>query len=242
MAHEEKRYVLYDYLRFFWNKKWVFLAVPLLTLGLAFLYSMLQPVSYQGRTIIFTGDFKGSETDPAVVKDMYKDEAKGLGYSVEVFERGQLVFTVTGSDKEKVQKVSEEISSKHFKLLQSEHGELIRITEEGKSAKEKHLESLDELMSAYESQMSKGTLSDEEQARMSELQLASTNIEEGIVNMEKDIALFEAPQKLDTAVEESSRNTKAYVALGLVAGIFLSLVLLVFWKYIDEARRYRQHD
>jgi hypothetical protein len=241
-VHEEKRFVLYDYLVFFWNKKWLFLLLPLITLVLAFVLSILQPIEYQGRTILFTGDLKGSETDPEVIKYLYKDDTKGENLSVEVFERGQLVFTVTGDDPSKVKDSISKISQKHFGVLNEEYDEIIHETEEGIKPKEKHLDSLNELTAIYKEQLTNGTLSPEEQSRLTELQLASIEVEQQINKMNKDIALYEKPQKLDTTVVESGRNQMPILVLGLVSGLFLSLLTLILWKYIEEARRYRKND
>jgi uncharacterized protein involved in exopolysaccharide biosynthesis len=241
-VHEEKRFVLYNYIVFFWKKKWLFLLLPLITLVLAFVLSMLQPVEYQGRTIIYTGDLKESETDPEVIKNLYKDNANGVDFSVEVFERGQLVFTVTGDHPSKVKDSISKISEKHFDVLNEKYDEIIKITQEGIDRKEKHLESLNELTALYKDQLTDNALSDEEQSRMTELQLASVEIEEQIDNMNKDIALFEKPQQLDTTVTESGRNQKPILVLGFVSGLFLSLLTLILWKYIEEARRYRKND
>jgi Na+/phosphate symporter len=241
-VQEEKRFVLYDYLVFFWNKKLVFLLLPLITFGLALILSILQPVEYQGRTILYTGDLKGSETDPEVSKTKYKDDTKGTNLSVEVFERGQLVFTVTGDEPEKVKETISKISEKHFKVLNEKYDERIEVTEEGIERKEKHLNSLNELTDLYTEQLKNDTLSEEESSRMTELQLASIEIEQQIDKSRKDVALFEKPQKLDTTVSESGRNQRPILALGLVSGLFLSIFLLVLWKYIEEARRYRKND
>jgi Chain length determinant protein len=241
-VHEEKRFVLYDYIVFFWKKKWLFLLLPLITLGLAYVLSMLQPVEYQGRAILYVGDLEGAETDPEVIKTRYKENANGQNLSVEVFERGQLVFTVTGDDPSNVKKSISEISQKHFGVLKEKYDKIIKITEDGVQTKEKHLESLNELTAIYNQQLSNGTLSEEEQSRMTELQLASIEVEQQIDKMNKDIALFEEPQQLDTTVTESGRNQKPILVLGLVSGLFLSLLTLILWKYIEEARRYRKND
>ncbi|MDM5315051.1 Wzz/FepE/Etk N-terminal domain-containing protein [Fictibacillus sp. b24] len=240
--HEEKRYVLYDYLVFFWNKKWWFLLLPLITLGLAFLFSMMQPVEYQGRTIIYTGDLKGSETDPEVIKHLYKDDVEGNNLSVEVFERGQLVFTVTGNNSEQVSDVISSISKKHINVLNEKYNKRILSTKEKMQRKEKHIESLNKLTDVYGQRLNEDTLSPEEESRMTELQLASIELEQQIDNNKKDIEFFEKPQQLDTTVTESSRNQKPILALGLVLGLFLSLVSLILWKYIEDARRYRRND
>lgn len=240
--HEEKRYVLYDYLVFFWKKKWWFLILPLITLGLAFLISMMQPMEYQGRTILYTGDLNGSETDPEVVKHLYKDDVKGNNLSVEVFERGQLVFTVTGKNSSKVKDVISTIRKKHFNVLNEEYDEIISRTEEGMQTKEQHLDSLNKLTALYTKQMNEDTLSPEEESRMTELQIVANEIEQQIDKNKKDIAMYEKPQQLDMTIAESSRNQKPILALGLVLGLFLSLVSLILWKYIEEARRYRRND
>jgi uncharacterized protein involved in exopolysaccharide biosynthesis len=241
-VQEEKRFVLYEYLVFFWNKKWLFLLLPLITIGLAFLISMMQPVHYQGRAILYTGDLKGSETDPQVIKHSLKDEAKGMNLSVEVFERGQLVFTVTGDNPSKVRKAINDINNKHFRVLKNVYESKIRKTKEEIKTKQKHIDTLNELTESYKKQDESGTLTDDEESRMSELQLASVEIEEQIDSKKKDVEFYEKPQKLQTSVTESSRNQKAYLALGLVAGLFLSLLTLILWKYIEEARRYRKND
>jgi Chain length determinant protein len=241
-VHEEKRFVLYDYLVFFWNKKLWFLILPLITLGLAFLISMMQPVQYQGRTILYTGDLKGSETDPEVIKHQYKNDVKDNNLAVEVFERGQLVFTVTGSNSAEVNNDISSITKKHYKVLDEEYDEIISRTENGMETKEQHLDSLNKLTALYTKQMEEDTLSSEEESRMTELQIVAKEIEQQIDNNKKDIAMYEKPQKLDTTVVESGRNQKPILALGLVAGLFLSLISLVLWKYIEDARRYRKND
>ncbi|WP_416729655.1 Wzz/FepE/Etk N-terminal domain-containing protein [Fictibacillus sp. JL2B1089] len=240
--HDEKRFVLYDYLVFFWNKKLWFLLLPLITLGLAFLISMMQPVQYQGRTILYTGDLKGSETDPEVIKHQYKNDVKDNNLAVEVFERGQLVFTVTGSNSAQVNNDISSITKKHYKVLDEEYEEIILRTENGMETKEQHLDSLNKLTALYTKQMKEDTLSPEEESRMTELQIVAKEIEQQIDNNKKDIAMYEKPQKLDTTVVESGRNQKPILALGLVAGLFLSLISLVLWKYIEDARRYRKND
>ncbi|KZE64215.1 hypothetical protein AWM68_14025 [Fictibacillus phosphorivorans] len=240
--HEEKRYVLYDYLVFFWNKKWWFLLLPLITLGLAFLISMMQPVEYQGRTILYTGDLDDSETDPEVIKHLYKDDLKGNRLSVEVFERGQLVFTITGNNSAQVSDVISSISKKHSNVLNEKYNKRILSTKEKMQKKEKHLESLNKLTDVYGERLNEGSLSPEEESRMTELQLASIELEQQIDNNKKDIEFFEKPQQLATTVVESGRNQKPILMLGLVAGVFLSLLTLILWKYIEDARRYRKND
>ena len=62
--------------------------------------------------------------------------------------------------------------------------------------------------------------------------------------METDLDLFEKPKIVNQQVTVAEINTyKAeFTIAGLIFGLLLAFLVLILWKYIIDARRYKQHD
>ncbi|MBH0173796.1 hypothetical protein IHV09_09515 [Fictibacillus sp. 23RED33] len=242
MTENKERFVLYEYLSFFWKKKWLFVILPIVALLIGALLSMLQSANYTGKAIVYVGDVRDISTDPEIIQSRYKDKVTKNSLEVKVDQKDLITILVKGDDREEIKKELNDVVKGLNSDLKAEAKLMIDVTQVGIDQKTKKQELLSELIEAFIKQSEAGDVDLEEQTRLLEYQYNLQEYSDSIQRMEEDIKLFENPKTIDNEVTTDPKHLKTNMLLGFVAGIFLTIITLIVWKYIVNARRFYKHD
>ncbi|RHW37264.1 lipopolysaccharide biosynthesis protein [Neobacillus notoginsengisoli] len=240
---EERKYILYEYLSFFWKKKAYFIVIPLLCAivgaGIAF-YLNADNKGYTAEARVFTGKVGSPElTDPDIIKSHFSD-VKGL--TVFVSERKKVKFVLDRTDRKEAEEDLGEIVGVFLSKLE-EHAQLqIDLTQKHLKRLENRSKALNASLDSYKEKLKNQSLESGQSTsyidlvRDSETEL--TRIDERVYKMRGDIALFERPSLLSSQVTPHKSYLPESIAIGVILGLIITLGLLVLLKYLGDAREY----
>lgn len=241
---DEQRYPVYDYVKFIWNKKlWLIVAAIIFMIaGAAFSFTK-EPV-YTSKVVVFTGTGNNEFlSKPDLIKSRYEEEFEGKfkgNLDVRIKEPYQIEFSLTGDDKNSVDSDVAMIAGKYADDLKARYDVQYGLLEEQVKAIEEKIEKIEQSLDTYENLASKEA---EEELNYTDIGIlikryeALPRYEEDLLEAEYDLALMEDPYRLEVATTASSNNLLRNILLGGALGFQLMLVILVFWKYILNARR-----
>ncbi|MDE3840178.1 hypothetical protein C0966_12560 [Bacillus methanolicus] len=249
MTEEKKRYVLYEYLLYFWKKKWFFVIVPLITAVLVAgaVYFVKNDYKYTGQAIVFTGSIDARYlTNPKNIMANAMEEGIKNELDVFVSEKGHVKFTMKGDSKSQVEaelknvikNYNEDLLENYQKRLDASTVYLERL-EESVVKKEKALDD-------YYQELESNNLSPAEYHDLTDLiieterQLAEE--EKTAHRMRSDLAFFEKPKILSEEVYKSKTYIPEGIAVGVILGLVVTVALLMLLKYLGDARRHYDHD
>ncbi|MBS2970707.1 hypothetical protein J9317_18345 [Metabacillus sp. KIGAM252] len=243
----EKRDYLYEYLMYFWKKKWLIIGIPVAVAILAYGLSIAVSKGYEGNSNFFTATLKSDYlTDPELLESVYQ-EKYGKKLKIEVLGQSKVEFSVKGKDKASVENLLNKASAEYIGELKNEYNSRLDLTENKLAAYEDRLKSVeksygvmsDKLQTDFENLNSEEltTLSD---AIAKEEKLIS-DYDDSIQGMKTDILQFEKPLMQSKEVAKQDNNAKANAIVGFILGLFLTLLGLMLSKYIGDARRAEIH-
>ncbi|WJQ00133.1 hypothetical protein QT234_16285 [Geobacillus stearothermophilus] len=125
---EKRPFVLYEYLRFFWQRKWRFLVVPLAAIVLTIIAGrlLLYGEKYTGKAVVFTGSIDVKElTDPKNIEARFPD-VKNL--DIVVPEDQYVQITIKGDNEEEVSRELKRVVSEYSRELERHSQERINVT------------------------------------------------------------------------------------------------------------------
>ncbi|MFC0272234.1 hypothetical protein ACFFIX_12390 [Metabacillus herbersteinensis] len=240
----KERFVFYDYLHFLWIKKLWLLPLPAIMIIVALVFNSLSEPSYNGQSTFYTGGVeKDSLGKPHLVQAvLLKDIETDQNFNVTAVPN-LITLHVNGLDKQKVNDVLGKFTDAYNKKI-------IKAANEELKSIEVQLRTLKEVAKVKENTMefAKDWGSEKDESVELALYLISKEEEESLENaaeievLEKELSNYEEPQLLTTSVLEKDTYVKSNLIIAFIAGVFLSFVLLTLWKYILDARRYKQND
>ncbi|QED49632.1 GumC domain-containing protein [Cytobacillus dafuensis] len=245
---EQKKFVLYEYLDFFWKKKVFFLIIPLLftLLGFGASYVIPNKGNYVGSAKIFTGavSLKGLK-DPSYVVDQFGKDVNG---EIEAFVSSDsfIKIKIYNDDKEELKKDLHKMTSSIEKAMLDNYNLRYSITEDNINNNENQLKELNDVLKVTNEKLESGQLNVTEAERVAsvlentEAQIA--DVQARNQRMTGDLATFEKPSIASEEVKAVDRHQVELSLAGLVFGVFATFLILMLWKYVNEARRYYNHD
>ncbi|RDU37573.1 hypothetical protein DRW41_06955 [Neobacillus piezotolerans] len=239
---EEKKYILYEYLSYFWKRKWLFVIIPLATAVLiAAAVYILKPDSrgYTAEGTVFTGSVNQKElTDPDIIEAKYQD-VKGL--SILVPERDKVKFKVKAKSQTEAEKVLDQVRNQYFSDLKKNAQLRIDLTTRQFESLQKRMETLDSNLALYEKRLA---ASDDTYDQEGYRELIGKSMDERYRASERadkkegDIALFSNPEILPAEVHKAKTYIPESLAIGIILGLILAVALLALMKYLSDARRF----
>jgi hypothetical protein len=242
LKEEKEKFVLYEYLLYFWKKKWLFLIIPLITtlLVASAIYALKHTYKYTGTALIFTGSVNSKDlTDPNNIKAKFKN-IKNL--EVYVSEKGQVKFTLNGNSKEQIQKDLDTITNRFSKELNANADIRLDSTSDSVKNLQNLIKEKKAALKVYQQMLDSNHLSINEYNNIVDIVIISEDELSGaqtrINEMKADIATFEKPKVLSESVYPKKTYLPESVAIGIVLGVLLTIALLIFLKYLEDARKY----
>lgn len=245
---EKKKFVLYEYLVFFWKKKAFFIIIPLIFTLLGFSASYLVPKDgkYVGKATIFVGGVKlKSLTDPDNIVAQYGQDVNGK-IDAYVSSDSFVKIKIYDDNEEQLTKDLENMVSKVENSLLDSYEKRHKSTSNSLITAQKKLEELTDVLKVTVNKLENGNLAIDEAKDVTsviewtEMEIADT--EARIARLDGDLAFFEGPSVYPYKVSVVNTYKTELSIAGLILGVFATFLILMLWKYIIEARRYSNHD
>jgi hypothetical protein len=249
VEENKKRFILYEYLVYFWKKKYYFIIVPLLTaiLCVGIVYLLKHDSNYKVSTTVYVGSINlDTLTHPEILEFQYKDTNPTLDVSVP--ENDFLEFTLTGKNKTKLKDDIDSISKQALEGLDAQ----VKIRMEDISATsikeaEDRVKSIKDSLEMYKDYLlsiNEFTFegSPFKYDKLADMEGEYTEALQEIDDKNNSFAFFEEPQKLGLEIQPPKTYWKESIIVGILVGLVLTFGLLMLMKYIEEARRHYKHD
>jgi hypothetical protein len=244
---EERRYPLYEYLQFFWKKKLLLLFIPIVFAAIAALLSIMTAKGYEGTLIYYTSSIKTDQlTDPDMILEYYRSKYPEKEIDVNVVQKERVQFKVNGDNSEEVKKTLQDIASDYDARLMKEYNVRKDKTEKDIETYKKRLAEADQSLKLIKKAVQK-----EESFTLesySQLLIALSNMEDRVAKydtkikkMKTDLIFFEKPKQVTLTVEKERNNAMANSIIAFALGVFFTILSLMLWKYILDARKAVHH-
>lgn len=245
MAEEKKKFVLYEYLLYFWDRKWFFVIVPLITTILiaGTVYALKHDNKYTGVALIFTGSITTKDlTDPDNITAKYKD----INPDVFVTEKSQVKFTVNGNSQAKVQKNLDYITTTFSKELDDNAKMRLDVSKVSLNDLKDRVKALQTSLSMYHEKIDSNQLPADRYTNYSDLIIKAEDELSGaqtrVNEMSSDLAFFEKPKVLSENVHAKKTYLPESIAIGIILGVLLTIALLMLLKYLGVAKKHYKRD
>ncbi|MEH7124296.1 MULTISPECIES: hypothetical protein [unclassified Bacillus (in: firmicutes)] len=245
---EQKRFVLYEYLVFFWKKKVFFLIIPLIFTLLGFGGSYLIPKEgkYVGSATVFTGSIKlKALTNPVSIEADFGKDVHGV-IDTYVSSESYIKIKIYDDNKERLEQDLQKMTAGVEKALVENFDLRYKATEEGIKLNEKKFAALEGVLESSSAKLESNNLTIDETSNITSL-LEYTEFEASataasIQKMGTDLTFFEPPSIVSQDVKTMDTYKLEFSLAGLILGVFATFLILMLWNYINEARRYYKHD
>ncbi|WNS75120.1 hypothetical protein RRV45_19925 [Bacillus sp. DTU_2020_1000418_1_SI_GHA_SEK_038] len=245
---EQKRFVLYEYLVFFWKKKVFFLIIPLIFTLLGFGGSYLVPKEgkYVGSATVFTGSIKlKGLTNPININKEFGEHVHGVLDSY-VSSESYIKIKIYDDNKERLEQDLQKMTSGVERALVDNYDRRYKATEDAIALNVNKNEALEGVLESSSTKLESNNLTIDETSNITslleytEFEMATTTA--SIAKMTADLEFFEPPSIVSQDVKTVDTYKLEFSLAGLILGVFATFLILMLWNYINEARRYYKHD
>jgi hypothetical protein len=243
---EQKRFALYEYLIFFWKKKQFFIIIPLIFALLGFGASYLVPkkADYVGSGTVFTGSVKlKALTNPSNIMATFGEGIEG-DIEADVTSESYVKIKIYNDDKAQLESDLAKMTGDLEKALLDSYEYRKQTTEKYVQLNTDRLDKLNKVLDAYMNKSS-DTPFEEKNDTDSVVEWTESEIADVVATInrvEGDLAFFEPPSIVRQDVNVVDTHKMELTLAGLILGIVAAILFLMLWKYMNEARRYYNHD
>jgi hypothetical protein len=245
---QNDRFVLYEYLLFFWKKKWMFLIVPLIFMILAASISLFQPRSYVGSSTTYIGPVKEEtlvRTD--LITSEYREEVSSkVGFLVIIPADGRVMFRVTGQDKNTVKKELDKVTNAYLKDVNIAYKEMKSINDNDIAFFESRITSLNSDIKEFTAKIESNTLSpsqvDSFIGMVAEMEDKTADYQSDLRSVLEEKEDMIQPKIISEEINKEQGNLATNVIVGLILGLVFAVLALILWKYILDAKGVRYRD
>ncbi|MBM7714954.1 hypothetical protein JOC94_001926 [Bacillus thermophilus] len=243
-GQETEKYTFYEYLIFFWKKKWLIPIMPILLMIIAGIIST-QGKTYTGTSIVYVGSVtKETWLEPDLIqRELDKELKQDLDYTITKGEK-RTTLSIEGTDKKQVINSLKRLTNLYHQKVNGIYKEMHRSKEDELNYSKKYLLELEESAQEYKNALKAPNTDTSLEARyfdlLREIEKRKYDYLQKINEIEGELIQLEEPRVLDTAVNDQGGNLKANLLIATVFGLFLSVLLLVLMKYMADARRVKK--
>jgi hypothetical protein len=240
LTGEKQKFVFYEYLLFFWKKKFWFLIVPLAMALISVLAGQLflHKYNYTGQALIFTGSInQKSLTDPKNIEAKFHVKN---ALDVVVPEEKYIKITLKGDDKTSVQNELRKIVSKYNHELQRHSKQRLDATHTRLHELGDEINHLQQVIKQYDEKLDSQQLTPGDLKNTVKAEEILADRTDKASRISNDLLFYEKPSVLSESVSKSKTYIGQLIAVGVVLGIFLTFIMLILMKYVLDARRYYQ--
>lgn len=240
----EKNNILYQYLLFIWKKKFYLIGFTIFCMVVAAILSYNPKPIYTSTALVFTGNAKNDKiTKPHLIVEEYEEEiSKELrnSFDAKIKEDFQITLTLSGENKEIVEKELKKVTEKYTNELKTRYNEQYDNLQNLVQTLEEREKKIKEEIKYYDQMLTKETNEELLTTYMILLEEKAQRLDKYIDDLHEanaKLVLFESPELMDITTVASKNNLLRNTLLGGAFGFQLMLIILVLWKYIIDARR-----
>ncbi|MCM3410112.1 hypothetical protein [Metabacillus litoralis] len=241
---EQKEYLFYKNLKFIWSKKWILLIIPIVIALIVSAVSLLGDREYVGKAVYYTSTLDEKElTDPDFMEPKYITGTEDVEIKFSVVSRGKVQIKVVGDNKEEVQSKLTSLGTQYFEDLQGSYNFIYEETEKSLKNYQENLEIVEplnekiiEATEALEGQ----EISDKYIELLNSAvinQELLLEYENGVYRKTVDLKMFDEPELLSEEITKSDNYLVQNMVISFALSFFLTLLGIMLWRYIREARR-----
>ncbi|HZH62230.1 MAG TPA: hypothetical protein VEY70_22225 [Metabacillus sp.] len=241
---EQKEYLFYKNLEFIWRKKWTLLIIPIIIALIVSAFSFFGSREYVGKAIYYTSSLKlDNLTDSDLLNEKYTTDTENVEADFSVISGRRVQIKVVGDNKNDVQSKLTSLGNKYFEDLQENYNFLYTETEKSLKNYEQNLENVKPLNEKYDNAL-KAMEGQEISDAYLELLNSAVSMKELILEYENgayrknvDLTLFEEPKLVSKEITKSDNYLVQNMVISFALSFFLTLLGIMLWRYIREARR-----
>ncbi|MBW8350281.1 hypothetical protein K0H71_12615 [Bacillus sp. IITD106] len=237
--NENQMYTFYEYLSYFWRKKLIILILPIILIAVAIILSFFQKPTYTGVATIYIGSVeKAAWTEPDLIKNELKN-GKSDFPNVTIASAGdkRINFIMSGLNKNNITSSLENITNSYFDGIQKLYDEKVKVKESEINDIKNELDITNNFINDSKKMLS----SPEKDITLFETLRYSEELKSKLLTkqreLKEELAELEEPQNLGIVINQGKNFLKSNIVVAILLGGFLSLVILTFMKYIEDARR-----
>lgn len=241
MSDGQDRYILYEYLMFFWNKKWLLLIPPILGIIIPIAIGMVKENPYVGTLTYYVG---GTENPKLVNPDIIKSEllSDKISDGVSVVKGDKVISFVSSSQsKSEIKDIFAEVDTQYGKLLGEISEKDLKFDKEyldNIKQRKKVLEaSLLQARKQLEQAKSRSDIDSGYLKSIAQMEKSLSNYTEDIYLQEQRLLNYQEPGKISTTINQQKNHTTSNILVGFILGLFVAVGLVTLWKYILDAKR-----
>ncbi|MCM3663622.1 Wzz/FepE/Etk N-terminal domain-containing protein [Mesobacillus subterraneus] len=242
----DHKYPVYDYFKFIWDKKLLLILATILFMIAGAAFSFTRTPSYTSKAVVFTGNGENDKlSKPGLISGEYKEglpENLRASFDVKIVEPFLISLSLSGPDKNTVESELIEAAAKYEADLKERYNEQKGVWDDYTKALKAKVEKTEQLIDTYR-EISSTEKNEENLNRYTEiLMLKEEKLPRYYADLkeaEYELKLLEEPElkKDSITTTASSNNLLRNILLGGAFGFQLMLLILVFWKYVLNARR-----
>ncbi|PGT81082.1 hypothetical protein [Bacillus sp. AFS040349] len=241
---EQKEYLFYKNLKFIWSKKWILLIIPIVIALIVSAISLLGDREYVGKAFFYTSSLDRDElTDDDLLNNKYITGTEDVEINFSVVSRGKVQIKIVGNNKEDVQSKLTSLGTQYLEDLQEEHKFLYDATDKSLKSYQQNLEIIEplnekiiEATEALEGQETSDKYIELLNSAVTNQQLL-LEYENGVYRKDVDLKMFEKPELLSEEITKSDNYLVQNMVISFALSFFLTLLGIMLWRYIREARR-----
>ncbi|MEH7235744.1 Wzz/FepE/Etk N-terminal domain-containing protein [Bacillus sp. JJ1562] len=243
---EQNQYILYGYLQFLWKKKWLILLATIIGMGLGYAYALMQPTTYTSTATVFTGNAQNEELSKTkIIKGKYKkilpEDLKG-GFIVNIADTNVIDLNLVGSNKPEVEDNIELVAGAFEKDLMKNFKMQEQAIKDYYDFLDGELENPEGLLNKINKNNLLKSLPESLNTKIVEniLTMQLAYMEENYHQLDIELSGMKEPYISDILHSENKPNPLRYIVLGGAALFQLMLIIVVLWKYIINARQFKE--
>lgn len=240
---EKNKNTLYEYVIFIWRKKLWVIGFTILCLVIAGAFSFTSKQHVSATALVFTGNATNDFlSKPELIMDKYEEtipeDIRG-SFFVKIEEPFQISLSLTGNDKETVEKELRKVAEKYTSDLKKRFDDQYKTLEQYTEILKRKIDKTEETINYYNEKISEETNGDKLSYYTELVIKAEEDIGEYYSEYYKanyKLTLAESPELMNINTEETGNNLTRNLLLAGAFGFQMMIIILVIWKYILNSR------
>jgi hypothetical protein len=201
---------------------------------------------YVGTASVFTGSIKlKALTNPSNVVATYGKDVHGV-IDAYVSSESYVKIKIFDDNKDQLEKDLKKMTAGIEQGLVDSYDLRYQTTEDIIENNETTFDQLNDVIRVSSERLESEDLTIDETEEITTLleksEADAAKAKTSIQNMKTDLAFFEKPGIVSQEVGLTNTYKLELTLAGLVLGIIAAILILMLWKYINDARRYYKHD
>jgi hypothetical protein len=246
---ELKRYETFQYMEFILQKKLYVIAFTILCIVIGAVYSYYKGSSYTSTALVFTGNANNDMlSKPDLIASEYSrylsKDSKG-SFQVKVADTMEITMSANGKNKSLLESQVSNAGKKYAQDLTTHFNAQNTIMKKYAQSAQQEIDATEQSIALYDHLLANNPSTEDannyNQALMNK-QDDLTGSRADLLDVQTQLAKAEKPQLMNVTTTAASRHMARNAGLAGVFGFFVMLVILIFSKYIIDARRYDHAD